>query len=95
MPATGILAVAVWRIIAQKLPCLHLPAKDGTNIFRKLLGIPFIDQAVDLTGFFVGMRSSIHPIHHRHKANPPEGKQRMQIFFRRACVSGKARLRFA
>lgn len=80
MPATGILAVAVWRIIAQKLPCLHLPAKDGTNVFRKLLGIPFIDQTVDLTGFLLACEAVSTPSTTVTKRIPQRGNSACRYF---------------
>ncbi len=68
--------------------------KNRTDIVGKILQIPFVDKAVDLTAFFICGIGSIHMIHHRDKPYAPFDEFTVQVFFYQFHIARKTRLCF-
>ena len=64
---------------ANMEPLLAAACQDAANVFRHVLQIPFVDQSVDLSRFFVSLDVGICIIGNADKADTPDGKQAVYI----------------
>ena len=69
--------------------------ENGTDIFRHVLQIPFIDQTIDLSGLFVTLVRRISIVNQTDKADTPDREQPVDILFYQLQFTGKTRLALA
>ena len=88
----GVLLVTIEGKTADVLPLPALQVKDHADVLRQVLQVPFVDQAIDLPGFFIALDLCVGIVGHRDEADPPNGKQTVDVFFDQLHVAGKTRL---
>ena len=69
--------------------------QHGTDIFRHILQIPFVDQPVDLAGLLVAPVGCIRVVNQTDKADPPKREQPVDVLFHQLQFTGKPGLTFA
>ena len=90
-----IFLVAVERKSADMKAVFAAIGENGTDIFRHVLQIPFIDQTIDLTGFLVALVRRISVVNQTDKADAPNGEKPIDILFYQFQFAGKTGLALA
>ena len=90
-----VLAVAIYGKAADVLALLPLQIEHHADIFRQVLQIPLVHQAVDLPGLLVALDLGVGVVRHRDKPDAPDGEQAVDVLLHQLHVPGKAGLRFA
>lgn len=91
----GVLFVTVDGKASDVLTLPALQVEDHADIFRKVLQVPLVDQAVDLAGFFVALDLRVGVVRYGNEANAPDGKQAVDVLLHQLHVPGEAGLGFA
>ena len=78
---------------ADEQPLFPLVVKHRADIGGQIFQIPLVDQAVDLTGFFICGIVGIHMVNDSNKPNAPLYELSVQIFFHEFHIAGKTGLR--
>ena len=91
----GIFLVSVDGKSTDVLPLPPLHIKDHADVFRQILQIPLVDEAVDLPGLLVALDLSVSIVGHRNEANAPHGKQTVDVLLHQFHVTGKTGLALA
>ena len=71
-----------------------LMVKHRSDAFRKVLKIPFVNKSCYLPGFFSAFYLRINSVGNGNKADVPNGKQPVNVFFTGFDITRKSRLRF-
>ena len=72
-----------------------LQVEDHADLFGEVLQVPFVDQAVDLAGFFISFDLCVGVVGHGNEADAPDGKQTVDVLLYQLHVPGEAGLGFA
>ena len=67
--------------------------KHRADIGRQVFQIPLVDQAIDLTRFFIRSIVCIHMVNDSNEPNAPLNKLSVQVFFHEFHIAGKTGLR--
>ena len=90
-----VLPVAVDGKAADVLALPPLQVKHHADVFRQVLQIPLVHQAVDLPGLLVALDLRVGVVRHRDEPDAPDGEQAVDVLLYQLHVPGKARLGFA
>ena len=90
-----VLSVAVDGKTADVLPLPPLHVKDHADVLRQILQIPFVDESIDLAGFFVALDLRVGVVCHSDEADSPDGKQAVNVLLHQLHVTGKTGLALA
>ena len=90
-----VLSVAVDGKTADVLPLPPLHVKDHADVLRQILQIPFVDESIDLAGFFVAFYLRVGVVGHGDEPYAPKGKQAMDVLLHQFHVPGKPGLALA
>ena len=90
-----VLSVAVDGKTADVLPLPPLHVKDHADVLRQILQIPFVDESIDLAGFFVALDLRVGVVCHSDEADSPDGKQAVDVLLHQFHVPGKPGLALA
>ena len=90
-----VLLIAVDGKSADVLPLPPLHVKDHADVLRQILQIPFVDESIDLAGFFVALDLGVGVVSHRDKTDAPDGKQAVNVLLHQLHVTGKTGLALA
>lgn len=77
----GVLLVAIEGKGPDMKPVFPPVGQDAADIFRHVLQIPLIDQAVDLPGLFVALVGRIRVVHQTDKADAPDREEAVDVPF--------------
>ena len=91
----GVLFVPVDGKPANILALPALQVEDHADVFGEVLQVPFVDQAVDLAGFFISFDLCVGVVGHGNEADAPDGKQTVNVLLYQLHVPGEAGLGFA
>lgn len=89
---SGVLLVSIDGEAADVLSFSTFQVKNHADVFGEVLQVPLIDQAVDLTGFFVAFDLCVGVVGHGDEADAPDGKQAVNVLFHQLHVPGEAGL---
>ena len=90
-----VLLIAVDGERSDILPLPPLQVKDHADVFRQVLQIPLVHQAVDLPSLFGALHLRINVVRHRNKADAPDGEQAMDVLFHQLHIPGEPGLALA
>ena len=90
----GVLLVTVDGKSTDVLALTALQVENHADVLGEILQVPLIDQAIDLTGFFVTLDLCVGIIGHRDEANPPNRKQAVDILLYQFHIPSKPGLAF-
>lgn len=90
-----VLLIAVDGKATDVLALPALQVKDHADVLGEVLQIPFVDQAVDLTGFFIAFDLCVGVVGHGDETDAPDGKQAVNVLLHQLHVPGEAGLGFA
>ena len=91
----GILLVSVQGKCPDMKPVFPPVGQDAADVFRHVLQIPLIDQAVDLPGLFVALVGRIRIIYQADKADAPDREEAVDVPFHQLQLTGEAGLALA
>ena len=89
-----VFAVSIPRKRADEQPLFPLVVKHRADIGGQIFQIPFVDQAVDLSGFLVRGIVGIRMVYHRNEADAPLHELSVQILFHKLHIAGETGLCF-
>ena len=87
-----VLPVAVDGKAVDVLALPPLQVKHHADVFRQVLQIPLVHQAVDLPGFLVALDLGVGVVRHRDKTDTPDREQAVDVLLHQLHVTGEAGL---
>ena len=91
----GVLLIAIEGKGADVKAVFPSIGENAADVFRHILQVPLVDQAVDLPGLFVALIGGVGVVHDADKADAPEREEAVDILFHQLQFAGEAGLSFA
>ena len=88
-----VFAIPIPRKRADEQTLFPLVVKHRADIGRQVFQIPLVDQAIDLTRFFIRSIVCVHMVNDSNEPNAPLNKLSVQVFFHELHIAGKTGLR--
>lgn len=90
-----VLAVAIYGKAADVLALPPFQVEHHADIFRQVLQIPLVHQAVDLPGLLVALDLGVRIVRHRDEPDAPDREQAVDVLLHQLHVPGKTGLALA
>lgn len=90
-----VLPVAVDGEAADVLALPSLQVEHHADVFRQILQVPLVHQAIDLAGLFVALHLGIGVVRHGDEADAPDGEQAVDVLLHQLHVTGEPGLGLA
>ena len=91
----GVLFVTIEGEGTNMKPVFPPVSQDAADVFRHILQIPLVHQAVDLPGLFVALVGRVRIIHQTDKADAPDREEAVDVPFHQLQLTGEAGLALA
>lgn len=90
-----VLPVAVDGKAANVLPLPPLHVKDHADVFRQVLQVPLVDEAIDLPGLLIAFYLRVGVVGHSNKPDAPDGEQAVDVLLHQLHIPGEPGLALA